>query len=355
MKCSARPITSADYLYLALLRDYLPEQADECTDDYGFSLLHSFGDKTRLFGLYQGLFFYQHVTSEQVHQWRSEGSLEANIIATYTAVPEQARGGYFSWFMENRHKLRLDAPKPNGPREPDIDEFLREARTYLEPSERSMPLQLLQPPAKGQCLRFYAMVLNQCHPPPTMQDWFDFGFCTVYGIHPEGDLSSLYSQLIVGNRFLQEHFGRVKTFPQKPVCTFSEFWQAFEGGTLLELMDSYGLAEERARFPQLNIFLGRNVEGQNWTVWYLNQFLADESSQQPPPSVWVDFGFFKCTSFAERLELRKTYQELLGSWGVEVVELQHALMRGNLFELARKHIPGLHPKFRRLMESLPED
>ncbi|KAF8248495.1 hypothetical protein K440DRAFT_679735 [Wilcoxina mikolae CBS 423.85] len=228
-KCTGSEITTADYLYLDIGKDQLPESEDVC-DDFGFSSLHSFLDRQRLFGLYKGLYL-DDVSSDQLHKWQSENSLEANIISFYTAIPENCRGGYFPWFLENKHRIHLNGPKL----EFDLEEYLQEARTHLDPEDRNKDMNALQPTAKRDCFKFYSSILHQCHPPPKTELYFDFGFCTCAGKHNESRLGVLYTTLIVGERFLAEAYPW-HTFPKKKHCTFKEFWKAYEDGTMTTLM-----------------------------------------------------------------------------------------------------------------------
>src|SRR6266496_334317 len=100
-----RPLNSADYLYLALLEDVWPDDP-QTLDDFGFRGLHSGADRSKLLGLFKGLELLE-IPSQEVHQWQSERTLEENIIRVFSQLPESSRGGYFPWFLQNRHRLNF--------------------------------------------------------------------------------------------------------------------------------------------------------------------------------------------------------------------------------------------------------
>ncbi|KAF8543179.1 hypothetical protein BDD12DRAFT_874962 [Trichophaea hybrida] len=341
-KCRGRQITTADYLFIDMQNDLLPDAEDVC-HDFGFTSLDSFVDKTKLFGLYQGLVIHS-VSSEQLHKWQSEKSLEANIIAVYTAVPENCRGSYFPWFMKNKHKIQFGEP------EPDFEEWFREARSLLEPSDRNKDINSLQPNAKRECLHFYSVILHHSHPRPEQDMFFDFGFCTCAGERDEAMLGVLYELLMVGERFLPKSYQH--TFPKRKFCTFKEFWKAYEAGTMVSLMDAYGLRRERSHFPQLELFMGRQRGCHEWSVWYLNQFLMSESVKVPPTAVWMDYGFRNCKFPDEEMMLKEIYKKLLWEKRVDMVELHRAASAERIFDFAGKHIVPLDSRFKRLMMSV---
>jgi hypothetical protein len=43
-------------------------------------------------------------------------------------------------------------------------------------------------------------------------------------------------------------------------ATFKEFWLAYQSGTLIQLIDSKGLKDERSRFPFLEAFSQFHIE-----------------------------------------------------------------------------------------------
>lgn len=96
--CSKRAITTADYLYMDILHDELPKDPD-VMKDFCFDQF-SFTDQSKLLGLYKGLLLSD-IAVEDIHTWRVEGSLVANIKRFYYQIPEVSRGGYFPWFLDH--------------------------------------------------------------------------------------------------------------------------------------------------------------------------------------------------------------------------------------------------------------
>lgn len=94
LKCSKRPLTSADYLWKSCEEDLLPKEEDVLAD-FGFNNILVGHNQTYLFGTYQGLFRTGKVSAEDMHEWRTGGVMVGKIKEFYLAIPESARGGYF--------------------------------------------------------------------------------------------------------------------------------------------------------------------------------------------------------------------------------------------------------------------
>jgi hypothetical protein len=95
--CTKRPLTSADYLYRNIGQDTIPEEED-VLEDFGFNHLTSFADRSKLLGLYKGLYLSDEIPVEDIHKWQVEGSLVANIKRYFYQILETHRGGYFHGF-----------------------------------------------------------------------------------------------------------------------------------------------------------------------------------------------------------------------------------------------------------------
>lgn len=102
-RCSKRAVDTADHLALAWLEDKLPEDPGTL-EDFGFSAFLSFEGRSKLLGLYIGL-LCQNISTRTLHKWQVDGNLSDKIVSTYVTLPENNRGGYFPWFLENRHLL----------------------------------------------------------------------------------------------------------------------------------------------------------------------------------------------------------------------------------------------------------
>ncbi|KAF2498689.1 hypothetical protein BU16DRAFT_481792 [Lophium mytilinum] len=338
--CTKRPLTTADSLYRSLGSDVLPTDAD-VLEDFGFNHLPSFADQSNLMGLYKGLYLSDKVTEEDLHNWRTEGTLVANIKAFFFRIPEAYRGGYFPWFLEHTHILE----KPLSGKEATekmVATFFDQANSYLTPEDQGKKPQELKPDAKAACYFMLAEVLHSAHPNPVEENWYTFGFCTCLDDYEERTLGGLYQKLLIGDKlFPGAGWNRVFKIP-----TFTEFWQAFEAGSLIELMDSCGLKEDQSSFRHLESFL--STPASHPSVWGLKQFLViNQPAEHPPsPALAVDYGFMNCRSFEETCTLMEIYKRLLQQ--ADPLDLQKACLAGKLFEFAEKY-STMKPEWRRLM------
>ncbi|KAL6307475.1 hypothetical protein BKA93DRAFT_893568 [Sparassis latifolia] len=320
-----RPLDSADYLYLACLKDTFPDDSDTL-NDYGFSRLLSVGDQSKLLGLYRGVFLYMNTNVRDLHKWQLEGTLAANIIAMYEKIPEGSRGGYYPWFLQNRHIVDSTSAEID-PHEMQ-NTFFAIARPYLDPADKDKAVQEFTPQAKRDSFMLYALLLRGWHPDPvSLPDlFFDFGFCTCR----ETPLAFLYLDLIKR-------------------CTFTEFWKAHQSNSLIPLFDAYGLAQHRKRMPHLEAFLavGSNVNDFRPSVWNLVLFLNTEGADAPR-YLLVDYGFLNCDNAKEKLDLKEVYTRLLKK--VDPMDLHNACITGRLYDFASRHTPLSH-RFQRLMRN----
>ncbi|KAF2263123.1 hypothetical protein CC78DRAFT_604897 [Lojkania enalia] len=333
-ECAKRPLTSADYLCRSIVQDRIPDE-DDVLEDFGFNNLNSFGDRSKLLGLYKGLYLSDEVTVEEIHQWQVDGTLVANIKEFYYRIPEAYRGGYFPWFLKHTHILERRTTKKEAT-DNFAAKFFDEARKYLDKEDRRISPQELEPEAKRECYLMLATVLHRAHPNPTQPGWFDFGFCTCRNEREENQLGGLYQRLLIGDkafgdmlRFIPRHLR------QQESATFTEFWRSYESGTLIELMDQKGLKSFRSDFPHLKEFLDASSSHVHPSVWSLKQFLViDNPAEFPPvPAVQVDYGFMNCNTFEETCILMEIYKRLLQK--ADPLDLHSACLAGTLFEFAQ--------------------
>ncbi|KAF2138186.1 uncharacterized protein K452DRAFT_339426 [Aplosporella prunicola CBS 121167] len=156
------------------------------------------------------------------------------------------------------------------------------------------------------------MTGGRCHPPPEIPGpYFDFGFCTCQDEFEEMRLSNLYKRLLFGSKPLEDMAGSLSHLVHPPLCTFTEFWHAFDERRLSWLIDSRGLKQEREKFRHLDTVLGYRA-GQAWPiVWLLKTFLNDESATAAPTLVAIDFAFLRCKNYFEIRGLKDLYREVL--------------------------------------------
>ncbi|KAJ7260486.1 hypothetical protein B0H12DRAFT_1107563 [Mycena haematopus] len=104
-----RPLTTADKLADAAFEDMFSDDP-QTNDDYFFTRVTTPDDKTRLFGLYQGILKYHDVKPSTLHEWRLSGTMVENIKALYEPMPTSNRGGYYPWFLQH---LDIFEPHPS--------------------------------------------------------------------------------------------------------------------------------------------------------------------------------------------------------------------------------------------------
>jgi hypothetical protein len=230
------------------------------------------------------------VGPEEVHKWRVEGTLVANIKDFYYKIPETHRGGYFPWFLNHTDILDRRMTEEESTKLM-VAKFFDKARSYLDPKDQNKDPKDLKPKAKTHSYLMLAQTLHMAHPHPTEQNWHAFGFCTCNGEQEEGRLGGLYQALLVGDKLFDDVYGNLK-FPtpgrrrRGQTATFAEFWQAFEAGKLIQLMDSKGLKDQRMGFPFLEKFLSLSPAGPWPSVWDLKQFVAIAN-----PAEWAPIPF----------------------------------------------------------------
>ncbi|KAL8797118.1 MAG: hypothetical protein Q9195_000585 [Heterodermia aff. obscurata] len=330
-KCSKRPLTSADYLWKSLAEDLLPQDED-VLEDFGFNQLFG-GDLTYLFGVYQGLYLSGGFSAEDIHEWRVQGILVDKIKQFYYRIPENARGEYFPWFLKNLHVLERPMTKDEA-QQRLVATFYDKARPYLNIEDRNKTAKELKPKAKGASYNLLAEILLRFSPHPTEENWYSFGFVTCHGKSQESMLIDLYLLLLTesdGSFFYKFHNSRRNVI--QPV-TFTQFWKAYEAGTIIQLMDSKGLKELRSWLPFLEGFLSVPPAGPHPSVWSLKQFLEiDDPMDHPPvPSVNVDYGFMNCHTFEDTCILMEIYKKILKT--ASPLDLHQACVAGDLFRFA---------------------
>ncbi|KAL8676912.1 MAG: hypothetical protein Q9186_006609 [Xanthomendoza sp. 1 TL-2023] len=337
--CSKRPLTSADYLWEALGQDLMP-QDDDVLKDFGFNNVLFGLDQTKLFGVYRGLYLSGKFSAEDIHVWRSEGSLAEKIKEFYFDIAESSRGRYFPWLLENLHVLGRPMNQDES-QQLLIASFRDKARRCLDIKDRNEETaKSLKPRAKATSYSLLARVLHQISPNPIEESWYSFGFVTCRGENEEGILVALYQLLLTGtltgsdgNFFYDFYRGNAI----QPV-TFTQFWEAYEEGTLNQLIDSKGLKELRSRLPFLEGFLSVPPGGPHLSVWDLKQFLEinDPTDLTPCPSVIADYGFHNCATDEETCTLMEIYKEVLRT--ANPLDLHQACVAGELFRFANDYV-----------------
>ncbi|QRD93259.1 hypothetical protein F9C07_2077189 [Aspergillus flavus] len=308
--CAKRPLTSADFLYISIGEDRMPEEEDVCAD-FGFNYFESFADKSKLLGLYKGLWI-QNVPVEDIHKWQVEGSLVANIKEVFYQIPERYREAT----------------------ERTVTTFFDEARSYLDKEDRDKRCNELKPKAKRDCFYMLALTLHMAYPNPVETPWFNFGFCTCYDEYQERALGGLFGKLLSGDNLFDDVPTSIPRMKHIQTATFTEFWKAYESGTMIQLMDSKGFKQYRLQFPYLEEFFTSPPCGPHLSVWSLKQFLAIYNPAEFPPdnTISADYGFMNCKTFTETCTLMELYKRLLRK--ASPLDLHEACVAGKLFEFA---------------------
>ena len=233
-----------------------------------------------------------------------------------------------------------------------IATFLDKARPYLDIEDRNKTPRDLKPEAKGTCYFFLAGILLRFTPNPIEGNWFSFGFVTCCGQREESILVDIYLLLLSESdgSFFYEFHNRRRGVIQP--ATFTQFWKAYEAGTLVQLMDSKGLKELRSRLPFLEGFLSVPPAGPHPSVWSLKQFLeiSDPIDHPPCPSVNVDYGFINCHTFEGTCILMEIYAKVLKT--ADPLKLHQACVAGDLFRFASGYVLPMEKGWRPLMRNL---
>ncbi len=231
-----------------------------------------------------------------------------------------------------------------------IATFYDKARPYLDIEDRNKTARDLKPEAKGTSYNLLAGTLLRISPNPIKENWYSFGFVTCRGQHEESMLVDLYQLLLTESdgSFFYEFHNRRRGVIQP--ATFTQFWKAYEAGTLIQLMDSKGLNELRSRLPFLEGFLSAPPAGPHLSVWNLKQFLeiSDPMDHPSVPSVNVDYGFINCRTFEETCTLMEIYGKVLKT--ANPLKLHQACVAGDLFRFASVYV-RMEERWRPLMRN----
>ena len=327
----------------------MPEDED-VLQDFGFNNVRFGGDRTYLLGVYGGLYLSGKFSAEEIHEWRVGGILLDKIKEHYYSIPENCRGEYFPWFLKNLHVLEQRPMTKDEAQQKLVATIFDKARVYLNIEDRNKAAKDLEPEAKQLSYCLLAEVLHRITPNPTEVSWYSFGFVTCHGQLEESQLVDLYLLLLTesdGSFFYKFHDERRGVIQP---ATFTQFWKAYEAGTLIQLMDSKGLKKLRSRLPFLEGFLSVPPAGPHLSVWSLKQFLEinDPVDHPPVPSVTFDYGFMNCHTFEETCTLMEIYGKVLKT--ANPLALHLACLDGDLFQFASGYV-RMEESWRSLMRN----
>ena len=312
-------INTAYYLARAVYEDLIPVDPQTCRD-YGFDCTSTERETTMLFGLYVGMstnlaatcaiFFIVHtgliklfdIPARTVHRWRIRGVLVDEIMDIFFQLPEDARGLYFPWFLENVHVVAL-AGQPLVPGEAArlaarvavaVVRAWRFTGGGVRDSVEEIEAAIAHRPVEERdCRHLYALLLYEVQPSRSTDLWVNLGFPLCKSREEEQELRRLYQKLI-------------------RLCTFEEFCDAYRTHRLSNLFDDKGLrVNNRVHFQ--NILQANRIS----SVWYLKQAVAQEDFTEAEsnivPAALVDYGFANCRNDSEKQGLRKAYKDFFDS------------------------------------------
>lgn len=370
LKCRMRQVTSADYLNDDILENEIPTDS-QVRQDYWFDRCQNKIEESHLLGLFAGLLKYHpdHITREELHQWRSDPSgnpyLVAKIVQKFEELPNSYRGVYFPWFLRHRSLFELPDGHHAIPRAPSPTilalKMEAKARQYLAPEDQKKEFKDLTPFAKMHCFGFYSMVAGNAHPPPMNREhchWFDFGFAVCRDKHEEGRLGAIYGTMLFRSMHHEEYARSLgsstagRTNKRGPTCTFEEFWKSWEGRRLMTMFkkcwpdlptENAGMSDsmepEHDLITRLRPFL--EAETPRPSIWKLFHFLAIEnvSVESAAPEIGQaarDYGFSEQLDIRTTIELRGFYTVLLKS--AEPLAIYRERMKGKMVQFAGSHV-----------------
>jgi hypothetical protein len=326
-----KPIKTAYHLCRAVFGDRIPDDEQTC-EDYGFGRAFTPSNRSKLLGLYRGLMVYLQVKPKTVHQWRLKGTLVEEIKAAFeTQLPEDNRGAYYAWFLQNQWVLDHNLPPP-----PDTSLYSMMIRGWKYAGgsasatmEEINAIRTIWPPYKQHCYEFCTTLLSGCNPPPERNIWLTFGFCVFEDEYSEGPLHQLYRNLLAK-------------------CTFDEIYAAYDSSSLITLLDRKGLEHDRKQIRHLDDVLAGSPR-MNKSVWNLKQYVAAKDAALRP-SVAVDYGFANCKGEGEVLELKHVYENLFSIYRADPIEVHEAAIGGRLFAHVGRFVT-LKKKFNRILKN----
>ncbi|KAI5460130.1 hypothetical protein BGZ63DRAFT_389571 [Mariannaea sp. PMI_226] len=375
IKCNMRQAMSADYLYEDVLNDELPTDP-KARQEYWFDRCHNKNEESHLLGVFIGLLHYHpdHITREELHKWRSNSNLDlvAKIVEKFEELPSNGRGGYFPWFL--RHRARFELPDYKPPcLLTQVQNMEARARQYLAPEDQHKDVNDFVPAAKGYCFVFYALTLGHGYLPPMNLEhchWFDFGFVVSQDQHEEGMIGFMYNTMLFGSAYHEDYARSLGSSEKEkwvkkkdPVCSFEEFWKAWENGNLMAIIDRHRpesateIINRPAKsdlFSRLRVFL--EAKTPRPSVWKLCHFLALEEHVSVESAVSEiaqaarDYGFSEKLDTKTTMELNRFYMQLLKK--VEPLAVHRERMRGNLMEFAEDYVDTLTPMVKKVLQSL---
>lgn len=129
--------------------------------------------------------------------------------------------------------------------------------------------------------------------------------------------------------------------------TFTEFQSAYERISLEKLARDKGMGAAVDRLKKNGVMIG--LPRVYPSCYDLKQYvLRGDITLEPPKSVGVDYGFWKCASAKERLLWKDTYLQLFGKYAYKDLDLHQACISGTIYDYIMQLMPDTPPEFKRL-------
>jgi hypothetical protein len=253
------------------------------------------------------------------------------IKDTDEKVPVQLRGGYYLWFLKNQYILdHSKAPLTD----PVYDTMMRAWR-YTGGSPTSSQDEMIStieswPPKKKTCFDLCMLLHSKWHPSHDQQLWVQFGFCASLDEWGEQMVADIYIKLIA-------------------ICTFDEFYAAYQSSCLISLFDVKGLGSQLQNIRHLEDVL-ENCSVSTKSIWSLKQYVVSTVDVPLMPSVGADYGFYNCKTEEESTALKDVYRTFFNLHGSDPLKLHEAAIDGRLFQYVGP-VVKLKKKFKRLMKN----
>jgi len=331
--------TTADYLAQAV-RDNQPPQHPRTCDVYGFNRAYYPEEKLLLLGLYAGLITKLNISPRTIHDWRIREVLVDEIKAAFHKIPEESRGLYFPWFLQNQHVIAL-AGQPLSVEEirDSHNATWRHLWKAIGGNERDPPEEIKAAITRKvigveeqMCYALYAILLSGWLPSSKLPIWIEFGFASCTSDEEEGVLYGQYQRLIA-------------------MCTFDEFCDAYRNRRILDLFHSKGLQVNDNAHLQ-NILSGDPESWMN-SAWILKKFVLHRPSSGEESTAIIPFimeyGFINCRNPDDWKQLERVYKDFFTVHHGDPSALFEACAAGNLYGFLSTVIPGLPRKHQRLL------
>ena len=279
--------------------------------------------------LYEGLIKENNITAKLLHRWRVDGTLVSEIRAVYEAMPPEARGERYSWFLS--HKDILEKPTPVTLDDIAQVECDMDTRMWAAVGPRlkcgsptTMHEYLEALDASGhECWEMGKSLMNLQYHGCSSPLWVHFGFCACPTKEDEVKLLWAYQSLSMR-------------------CPFSRFCDAYSKHSLVALFHAYEITlftspdTPSIFYRGLLDVLSVPLE-QIKSVWWLKQLAnlfpkdADIDLRSFYP-LNVQYGFLNCKDKKEAHILMDLYRNFFSSATSNPFDLEKARRLGRLAE-----------------------